>query len=152
VSISKLGKLASIGKLGNWVKERRESGGVCRVHRFAAGAGYVDDNLGAVIVRFEFTINRGHAAQELRADVSKHGGAFGGDAVFREDLEESGEEEVDLLGGLEVVEFSEKIGGKVAGVGFVGLEADVAEAEAAVGIECREAAACALLCVTRALG
>jgi hypothetical protein len=118
----------------------------------AAGTRDIDDDLLRFIGgRFEFALDRGHSAEDLGADVSKHGGTLGGDTVFRKDLEKSGEEEVDLLGGLEVVEFSEEVGGKIAGVGFLSVEAGMAEAEAAICVESRETAAFTLLGAMRAM-
>jgi hypothetical protein len=103
------------------------------------GARDVEDNFR--VIGMEFAVDGGHGAKDLRADVSEHSGAFGGDTVFRKDLEKSGEEEIDLLGGLQVVELCEEIGGKVSGIGFLGVEAGMAEAETTGGVEGREAAA-----------
>jgi hypothetical protein len=48
--------------------------------------------------RIEFTLDGGHGAEDLRAAVGECSGTFGGDAVWREELEKPGEEEVDLPG------------------------------------------------------
>jgi hypothetical protein len=60
--------------------------------------------------------------EELVGDVSEDGGATRGDAILHDEDQELGKELVDLLGGLQVVELAEEVGGKVDINGLSGLE------------------------------
>jgi hypothetical protein len=60
--------------------------------------------------------------EELVGDVSEHGGATRGNAILHNEDQELDKELVDLLGGLEIVELTEEVGGKVDVNGLSGLE------------------------------
>jgi len=60
--------------------------------------------------------------KELVGEVGEDGGATRGDTILDDENQEFGEELVDLLGRLQVVELAEEVGGKVDISGLCGLE------------------------------
>jgi hypothetical protein len=83
--------------------------------------------------------------QELIGDVGQDGGAARGDAVLHDEDKEPGEELIDLLGGLEIVELDQEIGGQVNvdRLGMLDLQRGMTKAEAgAQGTEPAATAAC----------
>jgi hypothetical protein len=60
--------------------------------------------------------------EELVSNVSENGGATSGNAILHDKYQEFGKELVDLLGGLQIVELAEEIGGKVDINRLSGLE------------------------------
>jgi len=79
----------------------------------------------------------------LLEDVGEDGGAFGGDAVFGEEAEEVGEEEVDVGGGFDVLEFAEEIAFEVGEVGVFQVKGEVGGAEGGGGVLGRKTATAA---------
>src|SRR5712671_6147060 len=69
-----------------------------------------------------FALDGNHRVEEFVGDVGKHRGATRGDTILNDEDEELGKELVDLLGGLQVVELAEEVGGKVDINGLSGLE------------------------------
>ena len=61
----------------------------------------------------DFALDGNQRVEKLVGDVSEHGGATRGDTILNDEDEELGKELVDLLGGLQVVELTEEVGGKV---------------------------------------
>ena len=81
--------------------------------------------------------------KELVGDVRQDGGAARGDAVLHDQDQELGKELVDLVGGLEIVELEQEVGGEVDvnGLGRLDLQCGMAKAEA--GAQSAQAAAAA---------
>ena len=61
----------------------------------------------------ELALDGDEGMEELVGDVGEDGGATGGDAVLHDEDQELGQELIDLIGGLEVVELDQEVGGKV---------------------------------------
>ena len=96
-----------------------------------------DDLLGGVGGDFVFGVDGVKAAEEEIAGVGHDGAATRGEAVLCEEEQETGEELVDMGGGLELGEFAEEIGGDL-GIGIaMGWAGGVARAEAGVSVGCR---------------
>jgi hypothetical protein len=93
----------------------------------------------------DLALDGDQGVEELVGDVGENGGTARGDAVLHDENEELGEELVDLVGGLEVVELDQEIGGEVDvnGLRRLRLECGMAEAEAcAQGTQAAAPAAC----------
>jgi len=71
---------------------------------------------------YRFRVDGNKRVEELVGDVSKDGGATRGDTILDDEDQELGKELVDLLGGLQVVELTEEVGGKVDINRLCGLE------------------------------
>jgi hypothetical protein len=112
-----------------------------------------DDGDGFVAgVALVVVINRAVRMQELVGNVSQDGGAARGDAAFRDEGEEIGEELVDGDGGLEVREFPDELGGKIDGVGRGRLRLGMAETKTGARIHDGKLAAATLVGVMAAAG
>jgi len=61
----------------------------------------------------DFALGGNQGVEELVGNVSENGGATSGNAILHDKYQEFGKELVDLLGGLQVVELTEEVGGKV---------------------------------------
>jgi hypothetical protein len=70
----------------------------------------------------QFALDSNEGVQKLVGDVGKDRGATRRDAILDDEDKELGKELVDLLGGLQVVELAEEVGGKVDINGLCGLE------------------------------
>src|ERR1700726_234987 len=73
--------------------------------------------------------------EELVGDVGEDGGATGGDAVLHDEDQELGQELIDLIGGLEVVELDQEVGGKVDVNGLRRLDLQSGMTKAQTGTE-----------------
>ena len=93
----------------------------------ADGAGNVDDDIGDGF--FVFAGDFGEGAGKLLKDVGQDGGALGGDTVFGQEAEEVGEDEVDVGGGFDVLEFAEEFAFEVGKVGVFEVKGEVGGAE-----------------------
>jgi len=94
-----------------------------------------DDLLGGVGGDFVFDVDRVEGAEEKVAGVGHDGAAARGEAVLGEEEQETGEELVDLGGGLELGEIAEEIGGE-GGIGIAaGGTEEVAAAETGLRID-----------------
>ena len=82
------------------------------------GAGVVvPDDIERLVLAFAF--DHDHAAQEKVAGIGDDGGTAWRDAAFGEEKDDSGQEIVDLLWGLEPCGFvAEEVGGNVGDVGW----------------------------------
>jgi hypothetical protein len=105
--------------------------------RFRLGLGVreVEDELRRI-----FLLDDGEGVEELVGDVGEDGGTAGGDFVFDDQINDGGEEVVDLTGGIESVGGAKEELGEVAVLGSapgVGRAEGMAGAEAAgrVGME-----------------
>jgi hypothetical protein len=94
-----------------------------------------DDLLGGVGGDFVFDVDGVEGAEEKVAGVGHDGAAARGEAVLGEEEQETGEELVDLGGGLELGEIAEEIGGE-GGIGIAaGGTEEVAAAETGLRID-----------------
>ena len=110
----------------------------------AGARGVQDDFDGSVRGRVFFGVNGAVAVQELVGDVRQNGGTARGDAAFRDEDQESGEELVDLGGRLECGELSEEVGREIVGVGLDGLRPDMPETETGLSVQDAETALAAV--------
>jgi hypothetical protein len=101
-----------------------------------------DDLLGGGGGDFVFDVDSVKAAEEEIAGVGHDGAATRGEAVLCEEEQETGEELVDLGGGLELGEVAEEFGGESGIIGLMdgGTEV-VARAEPGAGVASLVAAA-----------
>jgi hypothetical protein len=81
----------------------------------------------------------GDGAEELVGDVGEDRRAAHGDAILHHEDEEFGEELIDFLGGLKVVELDQEVGGEVDVHGLQWLEFQGRMAKAEAGAECGKA-------------
>ncbi len=99
----------------------------------AFGPRGVEDVLHRIVV--DLALDGDEGVEELVGDVGKDGGAAYGDAVLHHEDEEFGEKLIDLLGGLEVVELDQEVGGEVDVYGLRRLELQGGVTKAEAGAE-----------------
>jgi len=105
------------------------------------GARDVDDEFGPIVwLSALLDVEGAVAVQELVGDVRQNGGTARGDAAFRDEDQESGEELVDLGGRLECGELPEEFDGEVVRVGLDGLRPDMPETETGLSVQDAETA------------
>ena len=88
----------------------------------------------------DFALDGNQGVEELVGDVGKDGGATRGDTILDDEDQELGKELVDLLGGLQVIELAEEVGGKVDVNGLSGLELQRSMAKTKTGTDGAKAA------------
>ena len=88
----------------------------------------------------DFALDGNQRVEELVGDVGKDGGATRGDTILDDEDQELGKELVDLLGGLQVIELAEEVGGKVDVNGLSGLELQRSMAKTKTGTDGAKAA------------
>jgi hypothetical protein len=107
----------------------------------ALGAGHVPIPLDGLAVDFAFYSDQG--VEELIGYVGKDGGPTRGDAVLHDQDKELGEELVDLVGGLEIVEPDQEVGGEINVDRLRRLDLQCGMTETEAGAECAQTAAAA---------
>jgi hypothetical protein len=93
----------------------------------------------------DFALDGDEGVKELIGDVGQDGGTARGNAVLDDQDEELGEELIDLVGGLEIVELDREVGGEVDvnGLRRLDLQCGMTKAEAgAQGAQAAAATAC----------
>ena len=96
----------------------------------AFGPRGVEDVLHCLVV--DLALDGDEGVEELVGDVDEDGRATGRDAVLHDEDKKFGEERIDLIGGLEVVELDQEVGGEVDvhGLRWLELQGGVTKAEA----------------------
>jgi hypothetical protein len=88
----------------------------------------------------DFALDGNQGVEELVGYVSENGGATRGNAILHDKDQEFGKELVDLLGGLQIVELTEEVGGKVDLNGLCGLQLQSGMAKTKAGADGAKAA------------
>src|SRR6266446_1121247 len=83
----------------------------------------------------ELALDGDEGMEELVGDVGEDCGAAWGDAVLHDEDQELGQELIDLIGGLEVVELNQEVGGKVDVNGLRRLDLQRSVTKAQTGAE-----------------
>jgi len=89
----------------------------------------------------DFALDSYERVKELVGDVGQDGGTARGDAVLDDQDEELGEELVDLVCGLEIVELDQEIGGEVDVDGLRRMDLQCGMTKAEAGAQGTQAAA-----------
>jgi hypothetical protein len=96
-------------------------------------AGDVEDNLYWGVVAVSFAVDGGESAEMQAADVSHDPGMARGDAFLGEELLESGEKVVDVIGRFEFPDVRGEDGRQAGGFGIFLMSASVLGAEGRIG-------------------
>jgi hypothetical protein len=81
------------------------------------------------------TLDGGQGVEELIGDVGENGRTARGDAILHDENEELGEEEIDIVSGLEVIELEEEISGEIGVNRLIGLQLQGSVAKAESGAD-----------------
>jgi hypothetical protein len=94
-------------------------------------------------LRGDLALDSYERVEELVGDVGWDGGTTWGDAVLHDEDEELGEKLIDLVGGLEIIELDQEVGGKVDVDWLRGLDLECGMTKAKAGTQGAKAAATA---------
>ncbi|MCU1243715.1 MAG: hypothetical protein JWO71_4441 [Candidatus Acidoferrum typicum] len=94
-------------------------------------------------VGIDFALDGYEGVEKLVRDVGEDGGTARGDPVLHDEDKELGEELVDLVGGLKIVELDQEMGGQVDVNGLRRLDLECGMAKAKAGAQGAKAAATA---------